>query len=81
MSTNDEWYQSLTYEHKRGLVSIIHWYWTLIYNEEVPPISQSDYDFIYDIWKSGIDVYNIKTKDRLNKIRDIYIKNKSDGNL
>ena len=39
-------------------------------------LSISDFDFMYSLWKNGVWEYDDKMRDRLNRIRDIYLKMK-----
>lgn len=39
-------------------------------------LTMEDFDFMYSLWKNGVQKYDDKTRDRLNKIRDIYLKHK-----
>jgi len=36
----------------------------------------SDFDFMYSLWTNGVQQYDDKMRDRLNRIRDIYLKMK-----
>jgi len=38
-------------------------------------VSIADYEFIYSLWRNGVDSYDDKMKERLNKLREIYIAN------
>ena len=35
-------------------------------------ISDTDYDFLYELWNNGVSSYDNKMKERLNKIRNLY---------
>ena len=64
----------MTEDRKQGLLKLIHWYWSEIIDGKPGPITSSDYEFIYKIWRNGLGIYDDDVKERLNSIRDIYNK-------
>ena len=67
-------YHRLTEERKKALLLLMQWYITDLYLERIPKISKSDYEFIYELWDSGLGIYTNEMQERLNGIRDIYNK-------
>jgi hypothetical protein len=60
----------------------MEWYWKSMQNDNPNFILQfhvdvsiADYEFIYSLWRNGVDSYDDKMKERLNKLREIYIAN------
>jgi len=46
------------------------WYWNVGKPRNL--ISDTDYDFLYELWNNGVSSYDNKMKERLNKIRNLY---------
>ena len=55
----------------------MQWYWSehLNPNRIVKDVTISDYEFIYTLWKNAVPYYDKKMKQRLNKLREIYLNN------
>jgi hypothetical protein len=60
----------------------MEWYWKSMQNTNAnfilgfqSDISIADYEFIYSLWRNGLNTYDTKMKERLNKLREIYIAN------
>jgi len=75
-------YNQFNDEHKVFFMKFMEWYWKSRQNESPSfiigfqlDVTISDYEFIYSIWKNGVNSYNDKMQTRLNKLRNIYIAN------
>jgi len=71
-------------KHKEFFVKFMEWYWKSMQNENPNfiidfqlDVSISDYEFIYSLWKNSVPYYDDKMKERLNKIRQIYLDNQT----
>ena len=66
-------------EHREFFVKFMQWYWAehLNPNRVVKDVTISDYEFIYTLWKNSVPYYDKKMKERLNKLREIYLNNKN----
>lgn len=62
----------MTDKRRIFLKIIMEWYWSVAQKDNL--ISKSDYEFVYDIWNNGLNFYTKTIQNRLNKIREIYIK-------
>lgn len=64
-------------KHKEFFVKFMQWYWSehLNPNRIVKDVTISDYEFIYTLWKNAVPYYDEKMKQRLNKLREIYLNN------
>lgn len=75
-------YKHFSENHKWFFPKFMEWYWKSIQNEDPnfilgfhSDVSIADYEFIYSLWRNGVDSYDDKMKERLNKLRGIYIAN------
>jgi|TARA_R110000796_G_scaffold85634_1_gene185710 hypothetical protein len=75
-------YNQFTDEHKVFFMKFMEWYWKSRQNTNTNfilkfqvEVTISDYEFIYSLWKNGVNSYNDKMQNRLNKLRNIYIEN------
>ena len=52
------------------------WFWTTFDERKFLDfgVSIEDFNFMYDLWTNGVWKYDDKMRDRLNSIRDIYLK-------
>lgn len=80
MSTID--YYKFNDEHKLFFAKFMEWYWKCMQNTDPyyildfhSDISSADYEFIYSLWRNGVNTYDTKMQERLNKLREIYIAN------
>jgi len=60
----------MTYDHRKLLEHMMGWYWNVGKPRNL--ISDTDYDFLYELWNNGVSSYDNKMKERLNKIRNLY---------
>ena len=65
----------MTPEKRKYLIRIMHWYWQSMDNGE-PYIHNSEFEFVYQLWKNGLGFYGSEIQERLNKIVNIYNQNK-----
>ena len=75
-------YNKFNDQHKLFLIKFMEWYWKSMQNTNAnfilgfqSDISIADYEFIYSLWRNGLNTYDTKMKERLNKLREIYIAN------
>lgn len=61
----------MTEERKEVITTLIKWYWNHAQKRNL--ITLSDFNFLYDIWESGISIYGTELQERLNSIREIYL--------
>ncbi len=59
----------MTEKHRTLLEDIMKWYW----EEGKDHITRQDYEFVYDLWNHGVNVYGSNIQKRMNTIRDKYI--------
>lgn len=69
---------SFTDEQRDLLLKLMEWFWATFRKRGFLDfgVTISDFDFLYSIWKNGVSTYDDKMQERLNKIRDIYLKMK-----
>lgn len=60
----------MTYNHRKLLEYMMGWYWNVAKQQNL--ITNSDYDFLYNLWNNGVNTYDEKMKIRLNRIRNLY---------
>jgi hypothetical protein len=60
----------------------MEWYWKSMQNTDPnfiigfrSDISIADYEFIYSLWRNGVDTYDSSMQKRLNDLRGKYIAN------
>ena len=60
------------------LPKLMGWFWTTFDERKFLDfgLDTSDFDFMYSLWTNGVQQYDDKIRDRLNRIRDIYLKHK-----
>jgi hypothetical protein len=65
-----------TDETRALLPKMMGWFWTTFDERNFLDfgVSIEDFNFMYDLWKNGVWKYDDKMRDRLNHIRDIYLK-------
>jgi len=66
-------------EDTRGLLlSLISWFWKTFEERGFLDfgVTIEDYKFLFSLWENGVIRYNDKQRDKLNSIRDIYLKMK-----
>ena len=65
-----------TDETRDLLPKLMGWFWTTFHERKFMDfgLNLEDFDFMYALYKNGVWEYDDKMRDRLNKIRDIYIK-------
>ena len=65
-------------KQKDLLLELMGWFWLTFRKRGFLDfgVTVSDFDFLYSLWTNGVNHYDDKMKDRLNKIRDIYLKTK-----
>lgn len=75
-------YNHFSENHKLFFVKFMEWYWKSMQNTNPNfiiafngDISVGDYEFIYSLWRNGVDSYDESMQYRLNKLREIYIAN------
>lgn len=75
-------YNTFNDQHKEFLLKFMEWYWKSMQNQNThfilsfnSVISIADYEFVYSLWRNGVDSYDTKMQERLNKLREIYIAN------
>jgi hypothetical protein len=70
--------QEFTDKQKDLLLELMGWFWLTFRKRGFLDfgVTVSDFDFLYSLWTNGVNHYDDKMKDRLNKIRDIYLKTK-----
>lgn len=75
-------YNKFNDQHKLFLIKFMEWYWKCQQNYDPyyildfnSNISIADYEFVYSLWRNGVNTYDAKMQERLNKIREIYIAN------
>jgi hypothetical protein len=57
------------------LPKLLEWYWKR-YNYDLNiklGVTLEDYEFMYSLWKNGVHSYDDETRNRLNRIRNIYL--------
>ena len=62
--------------HRELIVELIRWYWNNYPKVIWMGVDNSDYEFLYSLWKNTVSKYDDKMRSRLNRIRDIYVKHK-----
>ena len=67
-----------TDETRDSLPLLMGWFWTTFHERKFLDfgLDISDFDFMYSLWTNGVQQYDDKMRDRLNRIRDIYLKMK-----
>lgn len=67
-----------TDETRDSLPLLMGWFWTTFHERKFMDfgLTSSDFDFMYSLWTNGVQQYDDKMRDRLNRIRDIYLKMK-----
>lgn len=75
-------YNHFSENHKLFFVKFMEWYWKSMQNmnpdfliEFRTNVTIMDYEFIYSLWRNGVDSYDEPMQNRLNKLREIYIAN------
>lgn len=75
-------YNHFSENHKLFFAKFMEWYWKSMQNDNPnfilgfhADVSIADYEFIYSLWRNGVDSYDDTMKERLNKLRGIYIAN------
>lgn len=75
-------YNTFNNQHKEFFIKFMEWYWKSMQNTDPnfiigfrSDISISDYEFIYTLWRNGVDSYDEPMQKRLNEIREKYIAN------
>lgn len=75
-------YNHFSENHKLFFVKFMEWYWKSMQNmnpdfliEFRTNVTIMDYEFIYSLWRNGVDSYDESMQYRLNKLREIYIAN------
>ena len=65
-----------TDETRDLLPKLMGWFWTTFDERKFLDfgVSLEDFNFMYDLWTHGVWKYDDKMRDRLNHIRDIYLK-------
>ena len=65
-----------TDETRDLLPKMMAWFWTTFDKRKFLDfgLSISDFDFLYSLWTNGVTNYDDKMRDRLNFIRNIYLK-------
>ena len=69
-----------TDETRDLLPKLMGWFWATFDERKFLDfgVSIDDFNFMYELWTNGVLMYDDKIRDRLNHIRDIYVKmNKS----
>lgn len=64
----------MTTEKRNGLKKIMEWYWKFGNTEHI--ISNSDYEFVYNLYNNGLSFYGNEIQERLNEIREKYLQYK-----
>jgi len=65
--------KNMTNERRRGIVTMIKHYY-VCEDSGVTMLSSSDFEFLHEIWETEINIYGTEIKNRLNNIRDKYLK-------
>jgi hypothetical protein len=75
-------YNTFKDQHKEFLIKFMEWYWKSMQNTDPnfiigfrSDISIADYEFIYSLWRNGVDTYDSSMQKRLNDLRGKYIAN------
>lgn len=75
-------YNTFNDQHKEFLIKFMEWYWKSMQNTDPnfiigfrSDISIADYEFIYSLWRNGVDTYDEPMQKRLNDLRGKYIAN------
>lgn len=71
VKSNESFSFEMTPVKKKLLRNLLSWYWTSGWERNL--ITNSDYQFIYDIHNNGLVMYSVDIQERLNRIREIYI--------
>lgn len=52
------------------------WFWSRVHDKGWLDfeLEISDFDFMYSLWTNGVTSYDDKMQERLNKIRNVYLK-------
>lgn len=63
-----------TEETRDLLPKMMGWFWNKFDERKFLDfdVSMEDFDFMYNLWKNGVNQYDDKMRDRLNQIRNIY---------
>lgn len=66
--------EEMTVGKRAGLKKIMEWY----LDRKTIPVGMnfSDYEFVCDLYNNGVSFYGTDIKDRLNKLRNTYLKYK-----
>lgn len=66
-------------DETRELLPKLMEFWWKRYNYDLAMhlgITIEDYEFMYSLWSNGLPKYDDDVRDRLNRIRNIYLKHK-----
>jgi len=63
-----------TEETRDLLPKMMGWFWNTFDERKFLDfgVTMEDFDFMYNLWKNGVNQYDDKMRDRLNQIRNIY---------
>ena len=70
--------RSFTDEQRGLLLKLMAWFWDTFEKRGFLDfgVTIEDFDFVYSLWKNGVNAYDDKIQERLNSIRDIYLQMK-----